>query len=47
MYQYGASMEDACEKLQYDLYYAKHKSFACDVEILLRTLTVVLLGQGR
>ena len=46
-YRYGASVEDAIEKLQYDLYYTKHRSFACDVEILLRTLKIVLFGKGR
>jgi sugar transferase (PEP-CTERM system associated) len=46
-YQYGASVEDAFEKLQYDLYYAKHRSFVCDTEILLRTIEIVLFGKGR
>ena len=47
MYPYGASMEDAHEKLQYDLYYAKHQSLRCDAEILLKTVRVVLFGWGR
>jgi exopolysaccharide biosynthesis polyprenyl glycosylphosphotransferase len=47
MYPYGASLEDAYEKLQYDLYYAKHKSPSCDAQILIRTLNIVLLGGGR
>ncbi|SPF45618.1 putative Sugar transferase, PEP-CTERM system associated [Candidatus Sulfopaludibacter sp. SbA4] len=47
MYQYGSSVEDSYEKLQYDLYYAKHRSFRCDVEILLRTVRIVLFGRGR
>ena len=47
MFQYGASVEDSYEKLQYDLYYAKHKSLRCDVEILLKTIGIVLLGHGR
>ena len=46
-YRYGASVEDACEKLRYDLYYAKHKSCLCDAEILLRTVEIVLFGRGR
>jgi exopolysaccharide biosynthesis polyprenyl glycosylphosphotransferase len=47
MFQYGASVQDSYEKLQYDFYYAKHKSLRCDAEILLRTIVVVLLGRGR
>jgi sugar transferase (PEP-CTERM system associated) len=47
MYRYGASVEDACEKLQYDFYYAKHKSFRCDAAILLKTVRIVLCGRGR
>lgn len=46
-YPYGASVEDAYQKLQYDLYYAKHMSFVLDVRILLSTLRVVLFGRGR
>jgi sugar transferase (PEP-CTERM system associated) len=46
-YRYGASVEDACEKLRYDLYYAKHRSCLCDTEILLRTVEIVLFGRGR
>jgi exopolysaccharide biosynthesis polyprenyl glycosylphosphotransferase len=45
-YRYGASVEDACEKLQYDLYYAKHRSCAFDVEILLKTVNIVARGIG-
>ena len=47
MYLYGASVGDSREKLQYDLYYAKHKSFRCDAAILLKTVRIVLLGRGR
>jgi len=47
MFRYGASVEDSYEKLQYDFYYAKHKSFRCDVAILLKTLKIVLLGRGQ
>jgi len=47
MYRYGASVEDAGEKLQYDFYYAKHKSFRCDAAILLKTVRIVLCGRGR
>jgi lipopolysaccharide/colanic/teichoic acid biosynthesis glycosyltransferase len=46
-YTYGASVEDAWEKLQYDLYYVKHKSLRFDVWILLKTIQIVLFGRGR
>jgi exopolysaccharide biosynthesis polyprenyl glycosylphosphotransferase len=46
-YPYGASVSDAYEKLQYDLYYAKHLSLALDTLIMLKTLKVVLAGGGR
>jgi len=45
-YPYGASVEDAREKLQYDLYYAKNHSLFLDFIILLQTAQVVLLGKG-
>lgn len=47
MYPYGASVEDAYEKLQYDLYYAKRVSWKLDLRVLARTLKVVLFGRGR
>jgi exopolysaccharide biosynthesis polyprenyl glycosylphosphotransferase len=43
---YGASLEDAREKLSYDLYYVKHRGWRLDLAILLRTLQVIVLGQG-
>lgn len=45
-YQYGASVADAVQKLQYDLYYVKNNSLFLDVLILIETLQVVLLGKG-
>lgn len=45
-YPYGASVEDAREKLQYDLYYAKNHSLFLDALIMLQTTEVVLLGKG-
>ncbi|WP_242489989.1 TIGR03013 family XrtA/PEP-CTERM system glycosyltransferase [Noviherbaspirillum cavernae] len=45
-YQYGASVEDAVQKLQYDLYYVKNNSLFLDILILIDTLQVVLLGKG-
>ena len=47
LYPYGASVEDALEKLQYDLYYIKNYSLMLDLVVLVRTLRVVLLGRGR
>jgi lipopolysaccharide/colanic/teichoic acid biosynthesis glycosyltransferase len=43
-YPYGASFEDAREKLQYDLYYIKNQSPLLDAIILLETARVVLFG---
>ncbi len=47
MYRYGSSVEDAYQKLQYDLYYAKHRSLRCDLSILLKTVEIVLMGRGQ
>lgn len=41
-----ASLEDNLKKLQYDLYYIKHRSFFLDALILLRTVGIVLRRQG-
>ena len=46
-YRYGASLEDALEKLQYDLYYIKNLSLFLDLLILLNTIQVVLFARGR
>ena len=45
-YSYGASEEDAVEKLQYDLYYIKNQSLMLDIMIMLQTVEVVLWGKG-
>jgi lipopolysaccharide/colanic/teichoic acid biosynthesis glycosyltransferase len=45
-YTYGASVEDAIEKLQYDLYYIKNLSIALDFVILLETLKTVIMRRG-
>ena len=45
-YPYGASVEDAKEKLQYDLYYVKNHSLFLDIMILIDTVQVVLWGKG-
>jgi exopolysaccharide biosynthesis polyprenyl glycosylphosphotransferase len=47
MYPYGASIEDAYEKLAYDLYYIKNYSLWLDLAIAFKTIRVVLLGKGR
>jgi sugar transferase (PEP-CTERM system associated) len=45
-YRYGASIEDATEKLRYDLYYIKHLSLGFDLTIVLDTVKVILFRQG-
>jgi sugar transferase (PEP-CTERM system associated) len=45
-YPYGASERDALEKLQYDLYYVKHRSVMFNLSVLVQTVEVVLLGKG-
>lgn len=46
-YPYGASVEDAVEKLQYDLYYIKHYSLMLDIIIFFKTIKTVVFGRGR
>lgn len=46
-YPYGSSEADAEEKLKYDLYYLKHRSFFLDIKILVTTVEIVMFGQGR
>jgi sugar transferase (PEP-CTERM system associated) len=45
-FPYGASVDDAMEKLQYDLFYIKHMSIALDLTIMLETLKTVVLKRG-
>jgi sugar transferase (PEP-CTERM system associated) len=45
-YPYGSSDKDAAEKLEYDLYYIKHRSLVFDLIVLLQTVEVVLWGKG-
>lgn len=45
-YPYGASIEDARGKLEYDLYYSKNHSIVMDLLIMIQTVEVVLLGKG-
>ena len=44
-YPYGASVEDAMQKLQYDLYYIKNQSLMLDTIILFETARIVLFGK--
>ena len=45
-YSYGATVEDAMEKLQYDLYYIKNLSMPLDMYIILETIKTVLMRRG-
>jgi lipopolysaccharide/colanic/teichoic acid biosynthesis glycosyltransferase len=45
-YRYGASVQDAAQKLQYDLYYVKNNTLFLDTLILFETVGVVLTGAG-
>lgn len=45
-YAYGASVEDAFRKLEYDLFYLKNLSILFDCSIILRTFRIVLMGKG-
>jgi sugar transferase (PEP-CTERM system associated) len=45
-YKYGNTLEDAKEKLQFDLYYIKNASLGLDLMIMFQTIKIVLLGRG-
>lgn len=45
-YHYGSTVEDAAEKLQYDLYYVKNHSLFLDLVVLFETVGVVITGKG-
>jgi len=45
-YQYGASVYDSIQKLQYDLYYVKNHTLFLDIVIMFKTVGVVLTGKG-
>jgi lipopolysaccharide/colanic/teichoic acid biosynthesis glycosyltransferase len=45
-YGYGASVEDAIEKLNYDLFYIKNMSIFMDLMIVAKTVKIVLFGKG-
>lgn len=46
-YSYGETIDDSLIKLQYDLYYIKHRSLFLDVNIIFKTLSTVLLYKGQ
>lgn len=46
-YPYGSSEQDAMRKLEYDLYYLKHRSISLDIAILLKTASISLRRAGR
>ena len=45
-YPYGASIEDARQKLQYDLFYIKNHGLVFDAIILFETVKIILFGRG-
>ena len=45
-YKYGNTLEDAKEKLQYDLFYIKNASIGLDLVILFQTVKIVMIGRG-
>jgi sugar transferase (PEP-CTERM system associated) len=45
-YKYGNTLEDAREKLQYDLFYIKNASIGLDLWIMFQTIKIVMLGRG-
>jgi len=45
-YKYGNTIEDAKQKLQYDLFYIKNASLGLDILIMFQTIKIVLLGRG-
>jgi lipopolysaccharide/colanic/teichoic acid biosynthesis glycosyltransferase len=45
-YPYGASLEDARQKLAYDLYYVKNRTLFLDFLILVQTVRVILFHEG-
>ena len=44
---YGSSIDDSLLKLQYDLYYIKHRGFFMDINILIKTLTTMFYFRGQ
>jgi sugar transferase (PEP-CTERM system associated) len=46
-YGYGSTVEDAVQKLQYDLYYIKNETLLLDLWVILKSLKIVFIGRGR
>ena len=46
-YSYGESIDDSLIKLQYDLYYIKHRSIYLDLSIAFKTITTVVFYRGQ
>ena len=46
-YNYGSTIEDSFVKLQYDLFYIKHRSIFMDINIMIKTLSTVLFYRGQ
>ena len=47
MANYGDCYDDSLEKLQYDLYYIKHRGIFLDLNIILKTLSTVIFFRGQ
>ena len=47
MYPYGECIEDAKNKLEYDLYYLKHQDLILDVLTIMKTVKIVIFGKGK
>ena len=45
--RYGSSVDDSLIKLQYDLYYIKHRNFFLDVDIIIKTLSTIIYYRGQ
>jgi exopolysaccharide biosynthesis polyprenyl glycosylphosphotransferase len=45
--RYGSTIDDSLVKLQYDLFYIKHRSFFLDINILIKTLSTIIFFRGR
>ncbi len=45
-FSYGSTIDESREKLEYDLFYLKNRSFKLDSYILLKTIKIMILGRG-
>ena len=45
--KYASSQDDTLEKLQYDLFYIKHRSFFLDISIVFKTLSTIIFFRGQ